>query len=389
VPTAAAAVQPVRYAADRTFAAQGGYLTDTKLSGGATGADVELTFASDRYFAFAAAESGYGAGPLLAAGNNVRFELLGRTFRVTDPGALPRSVDTLPTEWDAIPDPRWRPTPSVSGTSTMMTTVTGAASPTPAPVADRPPTALVGRSGCACDAGPGGGVPAPAGGLLLLALLVGRRRHRAHRAQRVRPLPRLPLVALALLPLALSACDAQPLDSRAAAAPDGGGTAVVSSLPPICMATMASFTDGLRADLAANVGAAWRTSSYEVAVDGVTVTPGYGQDLALLSTGFSVGPVEIGQLAPDASAMTLSFGGWRSQSAMRNGVGFHAADQLWTALAGAPETMSGSAVIRTTSGRRAACRRYDASGTLTIDCVLGGLIRADAAEAACPPPPSP
>ena len=110
VPTSSNPTAPTRYAADRTFVSQGGYLTDTKLTG--DGVDVELTFASDRYFAFAAAEAAFGAGPLLAAGTNLRFELLGRTFRVTDPAALPRTVGELPPESPAVPDPIGAPRPA-------------------------------------------------------------------------------------------------------------------------------------------------------------------------------------------------------------------------------------------------------------------------------------
>ena len=134
---------PVRYAADRTFAAQGGYLTDTKLTGNEV--DVDLTFGSDRYFAFAEAEAAFGAGGLLAAGTNVRFELLGRAFRVTDPAALPRSVGELPPESPAVPDPVWRPVASAT-TAVAGTTTSGPTAP-PAPVTDDPTTRSRGPRG--------------------------------------------------------------------------------------------------------------------------------------------------------------------------------------------------------------------------------------------------
>jgi Ca-activated chloride channel homolog len=166
---------PVRYAADRTFAAQGGYLTDTKLTGNEV--DVDLTFGSDRYFAFAEAEAAFGAGGLLAAGANVRFELLGRAFRVTDPAALPRSVGELPPESPAVPDPVWRPVASAT-TAVAGTTTSGPTAP-PAPVTDDPTSGLADRAGCACGAGNDGGPATSICGLVLLAALALRARRKA------------------------------------------------------------------------------------------------------------------------------------------------------------------------------------------------------------------
>jgi hypothetical protein len=196
--------------------------------------------------------------------------------------------------------------------------------------------------------------------------------------------------AFALAPFVAWACGAQPLDGRpTASTPDGGGIAAVSSVPATCITATASFKDGLRMDLSASVDPALRTSTYGVAVDGVTLTAGYGQDFGMLATGFSVGAAWIDDLTPDASATTLSFGGWGSTSSMRDALGFHAAEQLWTALAGATETRVGTGIVRTTQGRRAACRRDEAGGSVSIDCLLGGLLRVDAAESACPLAPSP
>jgi len=179
-PTAAA----TRYAADRTFVSQGGYLTDTKLTG-AVG-DVELTFASDRYFAFAAAEAAFGAGPLLAAGTNLRFELLGRTFRVTDGASLPRSVSELPPESPTIPEPLWRPVPGAAAVASTNTSSAGTTAP--APVIDRPAGGLADRGGCACDAASAGGA-APLPGLVALAaalaLAAVARRARQRRSSRL------------------------------------------------------------------------------------------------------------------------------------------------------------------------------------------------------------
>ncbi len=178
------AAAATRYAADRTFVSQGGYLTDTKLTG-AVG-DVELTFASDRYFAFAAAEAAFGAGPLLAAGTNLRFELLGRSFRVTDGASLPKSVGELPPESPTIPEPLWRPVPGVAAVSSTNTPSAGTMAP--APVSDRPAAGLAQRGGCACDAATTNGA-APLPGLVALiaalALAAVARRARPRRSSRL------------------------------------------------------------------------------------------------------------------------------------------------------------------------------------------------------------
>jgi Ca-activated chloride channel family protein len=177
VPATSAPTLPVRYASDRTFANQGGYLMDTKLTGDEV--DVDLTFGSDRYFAFAAAEAAFGAGALLAAGTNVRFELLGRAFRITDPAALPRSVTELPPESPAIPDPAWRP---IAGAATSVAGAgpLGGGPLPPAPVTDPAAPMLAGRAGCACDVagGDGGGWFGPlAAALALLAVRARRRKN--------------------------------------------------------------------------------------------------------------------------------------------------------------------------------------------------------------------
>ena len=179
---------PVRYAADRTFAGQGGYLTDTKLAGDEV--DVDLTFGSERYFAFAEAEAAFGAGDLLAAGPNVRFELLGRAFRVTDPAALPRSVGELPPESPAVPDPVWRP---VAGATTAVggTTTSGPTAP-PSPVTDDPTPGLADRAGCACSASAERGPATSLCGLVLLAALALR----ARRTRRDRAAVSIPIAAL-------------------------------------------------------------------------------------------------------------------------------------------------------------------------------------------------
>ena len=360
---------PVRYAADRTFAAQGGYLTDTKLTGNEV--DVDLTFGSDRYFAFAEAEAAFGAGSLLAAGTNVRFELLGRAFRVTNPAALPRSVGELPPESPAVPDPAWRPvagaTTAVAGTSTS-----GPTAP-PAPVTDDPTTGLADRAGCACSVHSDGGTATSLCGLVLLAALALRaRRKRSARAAATVPIPIIAL-ALALASIALGACETQPLDDRPPNGADGGGTAVSTPLAPASVATMAAFDDGLFQDLSASVGPEWRTANNDPLVEGVSVTRGYGVDYAMLGTGFSVGGDRV-----------LSFGG--RQSDMQNPRALRAAEQLWTALAGATETVQLQGITRTTPGRRVACSRdTDPGRAVSAQCVMTGFLNLSAFESQSSP----
>ena len=350
---------PVRYAADRTFAAQGGYLTDTKLTGNEV--DVELTFGSDRYFAFAEAEAAFGAGSLLAAGTNVRFELLGRAFRVTDPAALPRSVGELPPESPAVPDPVWRPV--ASATTAVAGTITSGPTAPPAPVTEirRPvsPTARAARAAplrrrrrdVALWAGAAGGAGAA----------------RAPEAKRARR------------------GDGRDSDHRAGAGVDRArrlrDPAARQPAPERCRRgrnrRRADAGAGVRRDdgrlrqrpvpdLSASVGPGGERRTTTRLVEGVSVTPGYGLDYAILGTGFSVGGDRV-----------LSFGG--RQSDMQNPRALRAAEQLWRALAGATETVQLQGITRTTPGRRVACSRdTDPAGAVSAQCVMTGFLNLSA-----------
>lgn len=155
----------VRYASDRTFVPRDGYLTDTKLADDPRDGFVDLTFGSEGYFAFASAEALRGAGALLAAGTNVRFDLDGRAFRVTDRDALSGGAVSPPPIAPPAPiaDPLAEPPSPVDP---------------PELSEDSPPWGLAPRTGCACDLTPG---PARAEVLLPLAiafLLAAARRAR-------------------------------------------------------------------------------------------------------------------------------------------------------------------------------------------------------------------
>jgi MYXO-CTERM domain-containing protein len=160
----------VRYVSDRSLPMQGGYLTDTKLSGDE--AFVDLSFGSDRYFAFAAAEAPWGAAWLLAAGTNARFELLGRAFRISDPVGPAVGTSEVPPESPVVPEPLWLPTgttPTAATPTDSGSAGASAAGGVPAPVAE--PMSLPGRgAGCGCSTAEGSGEGAP-GAALLIALV--------------------------------------------------------------------------------------------------------------------------------------------------------------------------------------------------------------------------
>jgi MYXO-CTERM domain-containing protein len=179
----------VRYVSDRTLPPRGGYLTDTKLGATVTGGTdatdiVDLTFGSNAYFALARAEARYGAAGLLATSASVRFELLGRSFRVTDPRALPMGATEPPTESPATPAPGWQPT--VAGSTGVISTV-GTPPTRPDPVNDPlPPAVVADPAGAAAASDPDRGVSCsvaphdggPRGLLIALGFVVAAARRR-------------------------------------------------------------------------------------------------------------------------------------------------------------------------------------------------------------------
>jgi Ca-activated chloride channel family protein len=72
----------VRYAWDRTLPIQDGWFTDTSLAG--SDQWIDLTFGSDAHLALAEAEAKLGIGAFLALSTDVKFEHMGRAFRITD-----------------------------------------------------------------------------------------------------------------------------------------------------------------------------------------------------------------------------------------------------------------------------------------------------------------
>ena len=92
----------VRYHRDRTFPMVGGLYTDTAL--GATEPWVDVRFGSPLYWSLLESEGGNGIGGFLALGAQVRFELLGRAFRVRVDGAEAASIPApaaVPDDGDA------------------------------------------------------------------------------------------------------------------------------------------------------------------------------------------------------------------------------------------------------------------------------------------------
>jgi hypothetical protein len=168
-----------------------------------------------------------------------------------------------------------------------------------------------------------------------------------------------------------------------------GGAADVPAIPtsPSCLSTMASFTEGLRDDLAASIGPQWLNRNNDPAVDGVSVTRGYGTDLTMLTTEFSVNREQTFASPPTMNNPTLSFGGWKNDDdgGGRGPRALHAAEQLWGALGSAVTSTVGTTTIHQTTGGRVSCARQVESGFVANHCVLTGFIFLDTAETPCTP----
>ncbi len=143
----------VRAILDRSLPLQDGYFTDSSLP--RTTQWVDVHFGSELFFELAFAESDYGAASILSTAPNLRFELLGRLFRVTDEASgLP-----MPPESARIPAPTYTPV---------------SATPTEVQASDATPLA----AGCACRAAPRPRAGFAAAFLSLLAVGAVRRRRR-------------------------------------------------------------------------------------------------------------------------------------------------------------------------------------------------------------------
>ena len=181
------------------------------------------------------------------------------------------------------------------------------------------------------------------------------------------------IIALAVVPIAvtssvtLGACETQPLDVRPPGGVDGGGNTAIPAPMPIAVATTAIFDDGLRRNLAASVGPEWQTASaLDLVFEGLSISAGYGVDMVWLGTGFDV--VD--------SDRTLWVGGRREDASVpgRNPRALRTAEQMWSALAGVPETVELKGVTRRTPDGRVACSRDVRVGEgLYAQCALTGL----------------
>jgi hypothetical protein len=160
-----------------------------------------------------------------------------------------------------------------------------------------------------------------------------------------------------------------------------------TSTSPSCLSTMASFTQGLVDDLSASIGPEWRDRNNQPAVDGVSVEHGYGVDLALLTTEFSVNREQTFASPPTMDNPTLSFGGWKNDydSGGRGPRALHAAEQLWGALGSAATSTVGTTTIHQSTGGRVSCARQVEKGVTANHCVLTGFIFLDTAESPCSP----
>jgi hypothetical protein len=94
----------VRYFQDRNFPRSAGYHTDATLDAGDDFVDVQ--FGSDLYFDWARQEADYSIHGFLSIARDMKFEHLGRVFRVTDPD---RADLEAPDESTRIPSPARQP----------------------------------------------------------------------------------------------------------------------------------------------------------------------------------------------------------------------------------------------------------------------------------------
>ncbi|MFT7626157.1 MAG: hypothetical protein ACI9WU_005352 [Myxococcota bacterium] len=154
-----------RFVRDRVLPFREGWFTDTYPKTSPTWIDVH--FGSEAYFALAVEEAAGGIGPFLAVARNVRFEHLGRTFRVTDPIAPPG--DVLPAEATNFPAPREIPSDVFTAAEYTEVEI--------APIPDVIQDEVVAGVGAGCTAGGTGGGSSPAAWLLFIGfMLVVRRR---------------------------------------------------------------------------------------------------------------------------------------------------------------------------------------------------------------------
>jgi len=174
----------VRYFQDRNFPTWDGYPTDSTLDRESDPTDVH--FGSELYFELAATESNLGAHGFLSTAPELRFELFGRSFRVTDP--LREDTDSVPDESESIPPaadvPSAGPTLSVGPPRTEHGAPSGSAGTQGLePDTERASGQRTTKGGYfGCTASPGGG--SRHGALLLLVLVVfaavGRRSRAPH-----------------------------------------------------------------------------------------------------------------------------------------------------------------------------------------------------------------
>lgn len=95
------AIAQARWNSDRVFLARGGYLTDTYIDWDPSWVNVH--FGSEAYFELALAQAKWGMGGFLSVAQNVQFELMGTTYRITDPEASP--LEPMPAETTPLPGP--------------------------------------------------------------------------------------------------------------------------------------------------------------------------------------------------------------------------------------------------------------------------------------------
>ena len=171
--------QFVRYAGDRTLPIQQGWFWDT--SADTDDPWVIVHFASALYFEILSAETEWGIDQYFSVSPNVRFEFLGRNFRITHPKS-PTSPILGGSESEAFPAPT--STPVVEETWVLPIDLTDEPRPVHtgrpgAPTTHKPTNVIVlhgksNRAHCTVGAQPSNSSLAMLG--ILFALLIGVRR---------------------------------------------------------------------------------------------------------------------------------------------------------------------------------------------------------------------
>jgi hypothetical protein len=105
--TGASVDSAVRYFQDRNFPKRGGYHTDSRLASIAHPKWIDVHFGSELYFDLVRTEARYSLNGFASIAGDLKFEHLGRHFRITDPNR--QGLAVLPDETADVAAPEWLP----------------------------------------------------------------------------------------------------------------------------------------------------------------------------------------------------------------------------------------------------------------------------------------